>query len=199
MDRHPPTTRPSGFLAVAIVELTLTTAYIHLSLGGILFTVNAAGYAALAVAFIVIAVVRRPLVERFAWMPRVGLAGYTAATIAGYLVIGPFFSLGWVAKAIEVAILTLLVADVRHAYGTPSELVRSALASFGLRSAPRSASRTIARREPILVGWAPDLTLTAARPPTRASRASSTRATTAGRRRRAFPSSSTCPAQSSTS
>lgn len=132
--------RPPGVIAIAIVELTLTTAYIHLTLGGVLFTLNAAGYAALAVAFIVIAVVRHPLVQRFAWLPRVGLAAYTAATIAGYLLIGPFFSLGWVAKAIEVAILTLLVADVRRAYGTPTGLVRSALASLGLRSTSRPAT-----------------------------------------------------------
>jgi hypothetical protein len=34
-----------------------------------------------------------------------------------------------VAKAIEVAILTLLVADVRRAYGSPAGLVRAALGS----------------------------------------------------------------------
>lgn len=132
MERTHADTRPMGIVAIAIVELTLTTAYIHLSLGGPLFTLNAVGYAALAAAMVVVATVSHPLVRRFDWLPRVGLAGYTLATIGGYLVMGPYFSLGWVAKAIEVAILTLLVADLRRAYGSPAGLVREALASIGL-------------------------------------------------------------------
>ena len=131
-------TRPAGIVAGAIVALTLTTAYIHLTLGGLLFTLNAAGYVALALAMVVIATVSHPLVRRFDWAPRVGLAGYTAVTIAGYLVIGPYFTLGWMAKAIEVAILVLLVVDVRRAYGTPAGLARAALASVGLEWERRS-------------------------------------------------------------
>ena len=49
MERTSPTTRPMPLIATAIVVLTLSTAYIHLSLGGPLFTLNAVGYAALAV------------------------------------------------------------------------------------------------------------------------------------------------------
>jgi hypothetical protein len=135
-------TRPAGIVAVAIVALTLMTAYIHLSLGGLLFTLNAAGYAALALAIFIIATVSHPLVRRFDWAPRVGLAGYTAITIAGYLVVGPYFGLGWMAKAIEVAILTLLAADMVRAYGSPAGLVRAALASVGLEWEPRSGQAT---------------------------------------------------------
>jgi len=51
------------------------------------------------------------LIGRLAWLPRLGLALYTLATIVAYLVIGPYFALGWIAKAIEVAILTLLMAE----------------------------------------------------------------------------------------
>ena len=98
-------------LNLAIVELTLTTAYIHLSLGGALFTLNAAGYAALAMALIVTSLWPVGLIGRLAWVPRVALAAYTVATIMGYLVMGPYFALGWIAKAVEVAILTLLAAD----------------------------------------------------------------------------------------
>ena len=132
MQRTHPETRPMGIVVVAIVELTLTTAGIHLALGGLLFTLNAVGYAVLAAAMVVIATVSHPLVRRFDWLPRVGLATYTLATIGGYLVIGPYFTLGWVAKAIEVAILTLLVADLHRAYGSPAGLLRVALASVGL-------------------------------------------------------------------
>ena len=124
--------RPSRILTIAIVELTLTTAYIHLTLGGLLFTLNAAGYAALALAVATAAVVPHPLVRRFDWLPRIGLVAYTATTIGAYLVIGPHFTLGWVAKAIEVAILTLLIADLHRAYGSPAGLIQAALASLGL-------------------------------------------------------------------
>lgn len=121
------TSRLAGLaLTAAIIELTLTTAYIHSTLGGLLFTLNAAGYLALAVAYGIAAALSHPLVARFSWLPRVGLAGYTLVTIGAYLVVGPFFSLGWVAKAVEVAILTLLAADVVRVYGTPGALVRAA-------------------------------------------------------------------------
>jgi hypothetical protein len=98
-------------LTLAIVELTLTTAYIHLGLGGALFTLNATGYAALAMALLISSLWPVGLIGRLAWVPRVALAAYTMATIVGYLVMGPYFSLGWIAKAVEVAILTLLAAD----------------------------------------------------------------------------------------
>jgi len=137
MQRTQVDTRPMGIIVIAIVALTLSTAYIHLTLGGLLFTLNAIGYAAFAVAMIVIATVPHSLVRRFDWMPRAGLAGYTATTIGAYLVMGPSFGLGWIAKAIEVALLTLLLADVLRAYGSPLGLVRAALASVGLSGETR--------------------------------------------------------------
>jgi hypothetical protein len=133
MQRTRTDTRPMAIDVIAIVVLTLTTAYIHVTLGGLLFTLNAAGYVALAAAMLVIATVPHPFVRRFDWAPRVGLGAYAAVTILGYLATGPYFSLGWVAKAIELAILTLLVADVRRAYGSPAGLVRAAMASVGFR------------------------------------------------------------------
>lgn len=125
------TSRLSGAaLTTAIVGLTLTTAYIHFSLGGVLFTLNALGYLALAAALVVGAAAPHPLIDRFSWLPRVGLAGYTLVTIGAYLVMGPYFSLGWVAKAVEVAIVTLLAVDVIRVYGSPMGLIRAALASL---------------------------------------------------------------------
>jgi hypothetical protein len=119
-------------MTAVIVELTLTTAYIHLTLGGVLFTLNAIGYAVLAVA-LAAGSIRHPLIDRLSWLPRVGLAAFTAVTIGAYLVIGPYFSLGWVAKAIEVAILILLAADVVRVYGSVGGLVRAATTTFGSR------------------------------------------------------------------
>jgi hypothetical protein len=126
-----PSTRLAGLaLTAGIVELTLTTAYIHLSLGGLLFTLNGAGYLGLAAAVAIGAARPHPLIGRFSWLPRVGLAGYTLATIGAYLVIGPYFSLGWIAKAIELAILTLLAADMVRVYGSPRGLIRAAIGSL---------------------------------------------------------------------
>lgn len=127
-----PTSPMRGAMTIAIIELTLTTAYIHLNLGGVLFTLNAAGYAALAVTLAIVSLAPHPFVRRFEWAPRLGLAGYAVATILGYLVMGPYFSVGWVAKAVEIAILTLLVADLRLVYGSPAGLARAALSSVRL-------------------------------------------------------------------
>ena len=55
--------------------------------------------------------------------------GYTAMTIAGYLVMGPYFTLGFIAKGIEVALIAVLVVDVIRVYGSPMGLVRAALES----------------------------------------------------------------------
>lgn len=137
--RTPQTRGLAGLvLAAAIVELTLTTAYIHYSLGGLLFTLNAAGYLVLALGVAVTAVQPNGLLGRFGWLPRLGLAGYTALTIGAYLVMGPYFALGWVAKAVEVAILTLLAADVALTYGSPLAFIRAALASLRMGQ-PRTA------------------------------------------------------------
>jgi len=119
-------------LTVAIVDLTLITAYIHLTLGGVLFTLNALGYAALAVAIVATALPHWFL-RRLAWLPRVGLAGYAATTIVAYLLVGPYFSLGWVAKAVEIAILVLLAADLARRYGSPRGIVDSAARTLATR------------------------------------------------------------------
>lgn len=123
--------RPAGaLLTVAIVGLTLATAWIHFTLGGVLFTLNGLGYAGLAMLIVVGAAAPVEIVERFSWLPRVALIGYTAVTIAGYLVMGPYFTLGFIAKGIEVALLAVLAVDVIRVYGSPAGLVRAALDSI---------------------------------------------------------------------
>jgi hypothetical protein len=124
-------TRAAAFVVTAaIVGLTLATAYIHLGLGGVLFTLNGLGYIGLAGLIVIGAVVTYPLVQRFAWFPRLALMGYTAMTIGGYLVMGPYFTLGFIAKGIEVVLIAFLVVDVIRVYGSPMAFVRSALASI---------------------------------------------------------------------
>jgi hypothetical protein len=123
--------RTAGFiLGAAIVGLTMATAYIHLGLGGLLFTLNGLGYLGLAALFIIGAVTPMAMVQRFSWFPRLGLVGYAAMTIAGYLVIGPYFTLGWIAKGIEVVLITLVVVDILRVYGSPMGFVRTALQSI---------------------------------------------------------------------
>lgn len=116
-------------LSAAIVGLTAATAYIHLSLGGVLFTLNGLGYIGLAALFVIGAAAPVAIVERFSWFPRVALMGYAAMTIAGYMVMGPYFTLGWIAKGIEVTLIVLLAVDILRVFGSPAGLVRAALAS----------------------------------------------------------------------
>ena len=124
-------TRTAGFVVTAaIVGLTIATAYIHLGLGGVLFTLNGLGYLGLAGLIVIGAVASYPLVQRFAWFPRLALVGYTAMTIGGYLVMGPYFTLGFIAKGIEVVLIAFIVVDVIRVYGSPMAFVRSALTSI---------------------------------------------------------------------
>jgi hypothetical protein len=103
-------------LTIPIVELALTTAYVHLTLGGLLFTANAVGYALLAGLYALGTAVDGTPLGRFSWMPRLALLGFTLATIAGYLAMGPYFTLGWVTKGVEIALATLVAADIARRY-----------------------------------------------------------------------------------
>jgi hypothetical protein len=119
-----------GFaLGAAIVGLTLVTANIHLSLGGMLFTMNGLGYLGLAALYVVGAAAPTPRIQRFSWFPRIALMGYAALTIAGYLVIGPYFTLGWIAKGVEVVLIVLVTVDIFRVYGSAMGFVRAALDS----------------------------------------------------------------------
>jgi len=116
-------------LTVAIVALTLATAYIHSTLGGMLFTLNALGYAALAVAILIGASVTLPIVVRFSWLPRIALFGYTLATILGWVMMGPRYEMAYLAKGIEGVLLALLVVDTFRVYGGPGAMLVEARAS----------------------------------------------------------------------
>lgn len=126
-----------ALLTLVIIELTLATAYIHLSLGGLLFTLNGIGYVGLATAYAVTATV--PILRRFGWLAQIGLAGYAALTIGAYLVIGPYFDLGWIAKGIEVAIVGLVIVNLLGAYGDLRGLRRAAIGSMRLSGGPWAA------------------------------------------------------------
>jgi hypothetical protein len=121
-------------LTAGIVALAAATSYIHLTLGGLLFLLNGLGYAGLIGLIVLGAAAPHPLVSRFDWFPRLALIGYTAMTIAGYLVLGPYFTLGWITKGIEVALIALVAVDIVRVYGSPLAMARKAISSvFGER------------------------------------------------------------------
>ena len=118
-----------AMLTAVIVALTGATAYIHLGLGGMLFTLNGLGYIGLAVLYVIGALALTAMIQKFSWFPRIALMGYAAMTIVGYVVIGPYFTLGWIAKGIEVTLITLVGVDILRVYGSPKAFVRQALDS----------------------------------------------------------------------
>jgi hypothetical protein len=107
-------------LHLAIIGLTLATAAIHASLGGILFLANAAGYATLAIAM----VAPLPIARRYRWLIRLALLGFTMATIAGWLAFGARFPLAYLDKGIEAFLVGCLVAEAYRLEGSPLEAVR---------------------------------------------------------------------------
>ena len=113
-------------IRIAIVGLTLGTAYIHSTLGGLLFTLNALGYLVAAVAV----VIPLGIAIRFRWFIRLGLMGYAATTIIAWALQGPYFQLAYIAKGIEVTLIALLVIDFARHDGNPVNVVKAELANF---------------------------------------------------------------------
>jgi hypothetical protein len=102
-------------LRTAVVLLTFATAAIHWKLGGPLFTLNAIGYACLAVAL----VAPLPIAGRFRLVIRLALLGMTLATIGGWVAFGARLWLAYADKAIELVLVAILAADVVRAHGAP--------------------------------------------------------------------------------
>jgi hypothetical protein len=123
-------------IRLGIVALALATGYIHSTLGGLLFTLNALGYLVAAVAMIV----PLALAVRFRWVVRLGLIGYAATTILGWAIQGPFYSTAYLAKGIEVALIVLVAIDFARMDGNPVKVIRRELASF-VALVSRRASR----------------------------------------------------------
>ena len=123
MQRLRPTS-PAGLLIRAvIVGLALATGWIHLTLGGPLFTLNGIGYGVAAVAM----VAPLAIAVRFRWLIRLGLIGYAATAIVAWFVMGPRYDVAYLAKAIEVGLIVLLAIEV-HAYdGNPIGRIRRAV------------------------------------------------------------------------
>ena len=106
-------------LRAAIVGLTLATAAIHTQLGGLLFTLNAVGYVVFAVALVLPGPIRR-----IRWLVRYALIGFTTATILGWVAFGARFDLAYLDKAVEIALVGLLVLESWAVDGGPLAVAR---------------------------------------------------------------------------
>jgi hypothetical protein len=113
-------------LRAAIVGLALATGYIHFTLGGLLFTLNAIGYATAAVAI----AIPLALAVRFRWVVRLGLIAYAMTTIVAWAIQGPYFTTAYVAKGIEVALIALVAIDFARMDGNPVDVVKREFAAF---------------------------------------------------------------------
>lgn len=106
-------------MRLAIITLTLATAAIHATLGGTLFLLNAIGYVTFAVAMVLPGPVRR-----IRWLVRYGLIGFTMATIVGWVAFGARFDLAYVDKALEAALVGLLLVESWAVDGGPFAVAR---------------------------------------------------------------------------
>jgi hypothetical protein len=121
-----PGSRAAILVRLAIVALTVATGWIHLTLGSVLFTLNGAGYLVAAVAM----VLPITLAMRFRWLIRIGLVGYALAAIVGWYLAGPRYDVAYLAKAIEVALIALLLLEIRSFDGNPVRRVRRSVAAL---------------------------------------------------------------------
>jgi hypothetical protein len=114
-------TSPAGLtLRSAIVALALATGWIHSTLGGLLFSLNAVGYVVAAAAM----AAPIGLAIRLRWFIRLGLIAYAATAIGAWFVMGPRYDIAYIAKAIEVALIALLLVEVRAYDGNPLRRLR---------------------------------------------------------------------------
>jgi hypothetical protein len=111
--------RTTLVLRTIVVLLTLATAAIHASLGGMMFMANAVGYSVLALAM----VVPGPL-ARYRWLVRLALIGFAAVTIAGWVAFGARFDLAYLDKGIEVALIGILLVEQWRSDGGPAGVYR---------------------------------------------------------------------------
>jgi len=117
-----------------VVGLTLATAAIHASLGGMMFLANAVGYATLA-----LAMVAPGPIGQVRWLVRLALMGFTAMTIGGWLLFGARFPLAYVDKTIEVGLIAVLAFELWRTDGGPTGVVRAACHLLGRLAALRTA------------------------------------------------------------
>ena len=111
----------TGLLRAIVVGLTLATAGIHATLGGPLFALNSIGYSV----FATMMAVPGPI-GRVRWLVRLGLLGFTATTIVGWVMFGARFDLAYLDKGIEAAHVAALLIELWFVDGGPFGIAREA-------------------------------------------------------------------------
>ncbi len=105
----------SVVLRVAIVALTLSTAYIHYTLGGLMFLMNAVGYLVLAAAM----VAPVAIASKYRWLIRAALIVFALLTIGGWMIFGARIFVGYLDKGIELVLIALLFVEMMRYDGGP--------------------------------------------------------------------------------
>jgi hypothetical protein len=105
-------TSTDSALRVGIVLLTLVLALIHLQLNfpDVMFILNGLGYLALLAALYLPIPQLAPYRNIVRWV----FIGYTALTLALWLIIGARTALGFISAASEVALIALLLLEGRR-------------------------------------------------------------------------------------
>ncbi|MDO8483597.1 MAG: hypothetical protein Q7S35_01485 [Candidatus Limnocylindrales bacterium] len=62
--------------------------------------------------------------------PQVGLVGHAATAISAWAVMGPYFTMAYVAKAVEIALVVPLVVDFARDDGSPISVVWREFGAF---------------------------------------------------------------------
>lgn len=101
-----------GALQIAIILLAAATAVIHLALGIPvplwMFILNGIGY------LVLVAALYLPQFSSYKPIIRWILIGYTAVTIIGWVVFGARNTIAYIDKVIELALIVLLVVEMRR-------------------------------------------------------------------------------------
>jgi hypothetical protein len=127
----------AAVLRLLVVTLTLATASIHASLGGLLFMANAICYTGLAVAMIV-----PGPIGQVRWLIRLALIGFAAATIGGWVLFGTRFQLAYIDKAIEVVLIAVVALELWRTDGGPLAVARRARQLVGQLVSARTTRGT---------------------------------------------------------
>jgi hypothetical protein len=123
VDAHADTTPKRDLLGIALtttaVVLALATAYIHWTLGAMMFTLNAIAYTALAVGLVI------PLgpLSQFRYLVRLALLGFALLTIGAWVLFGGRYDLAYLDKAIEIALVVVVSAMIVHYDGGPAGVI----------------------------------------------------------------------------
>lgn len=110
----------------AAVVLALADSYIHSTLGGLQFTLNAIGVAVLSAALVAPfgVVVGQRYGAALRTLVRLGLVGFSAATIGGWVLFGARIQIGYEATAIEAFLIALMAVDIARCTGSPVAVAR---------------------------------------------------------------------------